>query len=71
MSKIGVQLEIYRTIPGIAMVHHYFIDNSQTMHTRKETINQYNSLEIGLQGKKKFVSKGAHNVYQKNYNHEN
>ena len=30
------------TIPGIAMVHYYFIDNSQTMYTRKEIINQYN-----------------------------
>ena len=31
-----------QTIPGIAMVHYYFIDNLQTMYTRKETINEYN-----------------------------
>ena len=28
-----------RTIPGISRVHYYFIDNSQTMYTRKAKVS--------------------------------
>ena len=51
------------------MVHYYFIDNSQTMYTSTEKIDQYNLHIWGFKEKK--CSKGAHNFSKKKKNNNN
>ena len=59
------------SIPGRVMVHYYFIEISHKFKWEWQLNTSSQPAKIGLQGKKKFVSKGAHNFSKKSYNHEN